>query len=307
MISDFSPFYPHRPYPVFPVPSRVVELTLRKQKANVAFYGSHLVLVLSGVVTLSPSAASGAGPEGTFSGGHACFSPHSCSYSVSAGNAAVSSLCIYGFEEHRLAPRLPTSDYYSAARSSLFSHIPPVSRVPASSLSYLTESINDALKKDPFCGDLTAAGLLYPFMLSMAAKAPFAGHPSDTKNIRGETRFGPSSPLRHAVDFILKNYASPIGITDIEQGAMALGSSRTHLSRLFEETFGLRPVEYLQQYRLHRAALLLKHTDTSLEYIARECGFSGRSYLSTVFAKHYGESPTSYRKRHAYASPPETP
>lgn len=289
MISDFSPFYPKRLFPVFPVPVRVVELTLRKQVADVTFWGPHLVLVLSGVVCLSASDATKDAPEGSFSAGQVYFSKSSCSYKVSAGSAAVGSLCIYGFED-KMVPH------------SLFSHLQPVSRFPASTLSHLTESVNDALKKDPVWGDLTAAGLLYPFLLSLAARAPYAGHPPDTKSSSREARFDPTSPLRHALDYISRNYSTPIGAADIEQAVVTLETPRTHLSRLFEDAFGLRPIEYLQQYRLHRAALLLERTDTSLECIARECGFSGRSYLSAVFTKHHGESPTAYRKRHTCAS-----
>lgn len=289
MISDFSPFYPKRLFPVFPVPARVVELTLRKQVADVTFWGPHLVLVLSGVMCLSASDATKDAPECSLSAGQMYFSKSSCSYKVSAGSAAVGSLCIYGFED-KMVPH------------SLFSHLPPVSRFPASTLSHLTESVNDALKKDPVWGDLTAAGLLYPFLLSLAARAPYAGHPPDTKSSSREARFDPTSPLRHALDYISRNYSDPVGAADIEQAVMTSGSTRVHLARLFEEAFGLRPIEYLQQYRLHRAVLLLERTDTSLECIARECGFSGRSYLSAVFTKHHGESPTAYRKRHTCAS-----
>lgn len=289
MISDFSPFYPRRPFPVFPVPARVVELTLRKQVADVALWGPHLVLVLSGVVFLRASTVTETEPEGTLSAGHVYFSKSSCSYKVSAGSAAVGSLCIYGFDDKMVTP-------------SLFPHLTPISRFPASPLSHLTESVNTALKKDPVYGDLTVAGLLYPFLLSLAAKAPYVGHPPDTKSSSREARFDPTSPLHHAIDYISKNYSTPIGAADIEQAVVTLGTPRTHLSHLFEDAFGLRPIEYLQQYRLHRAALLLERTDTSLECIAHECGFSGRSYLSAVFTKHHGESPTAYRKRHTCAS-----
>lgn len=290
MIFDFSPFYPKRPFPVFPAPSRVVELTLRRQGTNVTFYGPLLILVLSGAIRLSPSAVMEGGPEGSLSAGHVYFSKSSCSYTVSVGNAAVSSLCIYGFEENMC--------------SSLFSHLPPVSEFPASVLSHLTESINTALKKDPVYGDLTASGLLYPFLLSLAAKAPGIVLFSDIKSSGKQARSCPSSLLLQAIDYISKNYASPLGVADLEQAVMTLNTTRTHLSRLFEEAFGLRPIEYLQQYRLHRAALLLERSNISLECIARECGFSGRSYFSAVFTKHRGESPTDYRKRHASAPPP---
>ena len=314
MIYDFSPFYPRRPFSVFSVPSRVVEMTLRKQAMDVEFYGPHLILILSGAVRLSPLIADENELEGVLSAGHVVFSNTSCSYTISAGNTAVSSLCIYGFEDVMISPaldarssrldHLPAPDCISAcALSSLFAHLPPIRQFPASTLSHLTESVNEALKRDPVCGDLTAVGLLYPFLLALAAKVPGVVHSSDMKSSGKQARSCPSSLLLQAIDFISKNYASPIGSADLEQAVMTPGTTRTHLSRLFEEAFNLRPIEYLQQYRLHRATLLLERSDISLECIARECGFSGRSYFSAVFTKHRGESPTAFRKRRACAPP----
>ena len=290
MISDFFPFYPKRPYPVLPVPSRVIEITLRKQEVSLSLSGPHLILVLSGVARIGPKQAvlSGDRPAG-----FVLFSPLPASYAVHPGSAAVCSLCIYGFEGDPGKPGL------SFIPPSLFSCVPTIREVPAYALSHLTEMLHEALKHDPVHGDITAASLLYPFFLSLIADVPFpagSGHGTQRgRNAKGSESL--NALLVQAIDYIMQNHAAPIGAADIERAIIDTGGARAQTSRLFEAAFGMRPVEYLRRYRLHRAALLLEHTDLSLECIARECGFTGRSYLSVLFTKYYGESPAARRKR----------
>ncbi|MBR6366175.1 MAG: helix-turn-helix transcriptional regulator [Lachnospiraceae bacterium] len=260
MIFDFHPFYPPRPYPVSPVPSRVVELTIRKQSIKLKFFGPHLFFVLAGIAHLRDPAPADH-PAGTV-----LFSATSASYTISSGSAAVSSLCIYEFED------VPTFSAFAP-------HLPPCSTSPAASLSNLTETVNDALKNDPVSGDITAASLLYSFLLTLT------------------TRTSCREPaVRNAAAFIARHFAEPLGAADIEQ-AVDIGGGE-NLSRSFTDAFDIRPVEYLKRYRLHRAAILLADTNDSLEDIARACGFSGRSYLSALFTKHYGKSPAEYRRKH---------
>jgi transcriptional regulator GlxA family with amidase domain len=41
---------------------------------------------------------------------------------------------------------------------------------------------------------------------------------------------------------------------------------------------------------------LLRHTDRSIEQIARECGFRDRYYFTRVFAKHRQTTPAAFRR-----------
>ena len=213
MIFDFHPFYPPRPYPVSPVPSRVVELTIRKQSVELKFFGPHLIFVLAGIAHLSDPAPA------DHSAGTVLFSATSAAYSVSSGNAAISSLCIYEFED------VPSF-------SAFIPHLPPCSTSPAASLSSLTEAVNDALKNDSVSGDITAAGLLYPFLLSLTTQAPCRG-----------------SAVRNAAAFIARHFAEPLGAADIEQAAIDNGGAGENFSRSFLDAFGMRPIEYLKRYR----------------------------------------------------------
>lgn len=71
-----------------------------------------------------------------------------------------------------------------------------------------------------------------------------------------------------------------------------------YLARCMKEVFQCTPLEYLANYRLSQARLLLIKTDWPLHIIAEEVGFSRLSYFSQSFKKKYGVSPNNYRKQY---------
>ncbi|MFS4466669.1 helix-turn-helix domain-containing protein [Maribacter sp. 2210JD10-5] len=72
--------------------------------------------------------------------------------------------------------------------------------------------------------------------------------------------------------------------------------STDHFSRIFKETFGVRPNAYLQAKRVERAQLLLLTTNNSLAQIASKTGMSTVSYFSRTFKKVTGKTPGNFRK-----------
>ena len=55
-------------------------------------------------------------------------------------------------------------------------------------------------------------------------------------------------------------------------------------------------MRYLLELRLNTAMKLLRHTDHSIEQIARECGFGDRYYFTRIFTKHRQTTPAAFRK-----------
>jgi AraC family cel operon transcriptional repressor len=74
------------------------------------------------------------------------------------------------------------------------------------------------------------------------------------------------------------------------------GRSRRHLNRLCQEHFGCSSTNYINRLRLERAARELRFSDTNVEDIAENLGFTNRSYFSRLFRQTYGASPGRYRK-----------
>ena len=75
--------------------------------------------------------------------------------------------------------------------------------------------------------------------------------------------------------------------------------SRTHLFRKFKDVFGVAPLEYLTQIRMHRAKELLLDDNLSIADIAARTGYSHFSHFAAMFRRHYGVSPREMRKGNA--------
>ena len=103
-----------------------------------------------------------------------------------------------------------------------------------------------------------------------------------------------SQAVRRAVDYMEKNYASPIALTDV---AAHVGLSSEYLSRLFKEDTGVKFVVYLNNLRLRHALSLLENTSLKVYEVAERVGYSNLSYFSTVFKKNFGQNPFEFKNR----------
>ena len=68
-----------------------------------------------------------------------------------------------------------------------------------------------------------------------------------------------------------------------------------HFHRLFSNTFGQTPHEFLTARRLEEAKRLLTRTDMTVTEICFELGYSSLGSFSTLFQRQVGCSPTDYR------------
>ena len=73
----------------------------------------------------------------------------------------------------------------------------------------------------------------------------------------------------------------------LENLAQLLDISQFHFSRLFKQSLGSSPYQYLIHQRIERAKLLLKQTDQSIVDIAFDCGFNSHSHLSKKVSTNY--------------------
>lgn len=92
---------------------------------------------------------------------------------------------------------------------------------------------------------------------------------------------------------IEKNAVAGISLADI---AARLQLSPVALTRQFRAAFGVTPSQFLQGRRLERARQLLISTDWPLDTIATQCGLGNGFYLSRVWSKQFGQSPSRFRR-----------
>lgn len=105
--------------------------------------------------------------------------------------------------------------------------------------------------------------------------------------------------IKEALGFIEANFQKDISIEDI---ADASGLNRSYFGRLFKEVFGQSPQQFLIQYRMTKAAELLKASRISIAKIGSSVGYENQLHFSRAFKNCFGISPSEYRKKHFLAS-----
>ena len=102
----------------------------------------------------------------------------------------------------------------------------------------------------------------------------------------------PKRQLQKVLDYIDTNLDQNIKLSDL---AELLKLSQFHFSRLFKQSIGISPYQYLIKQRIELAKKLLKKTDKFIIDIAFICGFNSHSHLSKKFREFTGMTPKAYR------------
>ncbi|UWF50310.1 helix-turn-helix transcriptional regulator [Pseudomonas sp. N3-W] len=98
---------------------------------------------------------------------------------------------------------------------------------------------------------------------------------------------------RQLVEFIDYQLAEPISLGQL---AALCALSEYHFARMFRESFGLPPHQYVLARRLSRARELLRTTSRPLGEIALACGFASASHFTHRFRQVLGGTPGEYRQ-----------
>lgn len=84
--------------------------------------------------------------------------------------------------------------------------------------------------------------------------------------------------------------------------AQKVGLSVSQLNRTFRRQIGTSPHQYLVKVRLESACRALAETNRTIASIAQEFGFHDHAHFTRTFHKHYGVTPTAYRREHKHPS-----
>ena len=99
--------------------------------------------------------------------------------------------------------------------------------------------------------------------------------------------------VREILDYIAKHYSENFTMDDI--GA-AVNYSGAECCRMFKSALNETIYQYLNVYRLERAAELLRQGNHSISQVAYETGFCSASYFIKCFKSLLGQTPLQYRK-----------
>jgi AraC-like DNA-binding protein len=143
----------------------------------------------------------------------------------------------------------------------------------------MTETGN--LKKSK---EIKLTGLLYLFFAELIE--------NNAKTVRNNEQEFKYNYLKVALNYIDRNYSSPdLKITDI---AAYVGLNRSYLWEIFNELLEKSPQQYLIEFRIRKAAFLLKNYHLTVKTAAISVGYKDQYSFSKIFKKIMGCSPSKY-------------
>lgn len=102
-----------------------------------------------------------------------------------------------------------------------------------------------------------------------------------------------SERMKEILSYIHRHFNEKITAADI---ANQVSISRGECFRCFKHFMNKTLVEYINEYRIQRAAKLLRETEKNIINISADCGFENASYFNKTFRDAYSMTPLQYRK-----------
>lgn len=96
-----------------------------------------------------------------------------------------------------------------------------------------------------------------------------------------------------ALTFINNNYDKDINIRGI---ASHININESYLQRIFKVQTGHTIIDYITILRLDKARMLLANTSIPIIDISNYIGINSRQYFTFIFKKHFGKTPSQYRR-----------
>ena len=174
-------------------------------------------------------------------------------------------------------------DVQSKNRISLFSKGHPV--YPTLS-HYMHESYEEFIAKD-VCYKLPIRANIYLMMTALLRYYSSTKDDSDYAIYHNVMRLAP------VISYIAEHYCEKIYV---EYLADMIGVSPDYFTKMFKDSIGKTPIEYINALRINRAMELLYKTKNSMTQISDEIGFCNSNYFHKIFKQYMDQSPLSYRK-----------
>ena len=113
---------------------------------------------------------------------------------------------------------------------------------------------------------------------------------SDDSHITSENR----RHIKSALEYITDHYSEKISISEMAQLA---GFSENYFMSLFRQYVGMSCIQYVNHYRIQKAAHALEETTKSVSEIAMIHGFDNISYFNLQFRRTFGMTPREFRSK----------
>jgi len=105
---------------------------------------------------------------------------------------------------------------------------------------------------------------------------------------------------KRVLDHVAAHYAAAVSLDAL---AAVAGLSPSHFSRVFRQTIGRSPMQFVAAYRVEQAKRRLADPQTSLSEVALACGFADQAHFTRTFKQAEGLTPGAYRAALAGRAP----
>ncbi|WP_339892005.1 AraC family transcriptional regulator [Neptuniibacter pectenicola] len=95
-------------------------------------------------------------------------------------------------------------------------------------------------------------------------------------------------------DYITDNYQAPLSLSDMAKYSCM---SSYHFLRVFKDTYGETPNEFLIRLRVEQAKKMLITENFSVSEVCEKVGYASLGSFSSLFLKRTGMAPTLYRRK----------
>ena len=150
----------------------------------------------------------------------------------------------------------------------------------------MQESYDEYVSKD-VCYKLPIRANIYLMMASLLRYYCGSKDESDRMVYHNVLR------LRPVIEYIAENYCEKIYIEKLSD---MITVSPDYFTKMFKDSIGRTPIEYINGMRVNEAMRLLSETDMSMADIAERIGFCNPNYFHKIFKQYMNVSPLAYRK-----------
>lgn len=154
-----------------------------------------------------------------------------------------------------------------------------------SGLDRILNQMRMDLIEHPVHGNVLAAGAVYAFIIEFV-------YQTSLYEIKESEGMPYERQILALKEYIGSHFMYPITLDDL---CKVVPVTHQHICRIFKETLGLRPMEYVNQVRIEMARSLLIYSDFSIKEVGEKCGFQNTNYFCKTFKKYEHVTPLEYR------------
>jgi AraC family transcriptional regulator len=149
----------------------------------------------------------------------------------------------------------------------------------------LEREVKDHYRSGRLFGEAVATALAAHLLAQYAVK------PLTIREFRG----GMSKYLlRRTIDYMQNNLGTNLRLSELADNVQM---SQWHFCRMFKQSMGISPHQYLLRQRIEAAKKRLMRPNADLLEISTELGFNNRSHFTSIFRRLVGCTPTQFMSR----------